>query len=148
MSDKAVSAAIEGWYTLDADNPELIGSRCNDCGTYYFPKQSTYCKNPACDSTEFTEVPLSRRGKLWSYTNACYEPPEPFMAPDPFEPYAIAAVELDKEKMIVLGQIVEGIGVDDVTVGDEMELVLDTLYETDEETKLVWKWKPVAGGAQ
>ena len=147
MSDKPQVPAIEGWYTMNADAPHLIGSRCNACGTYFFPKQDLYCKNPACDGTEFEEVELSRTGTVWSYTNACYQPPEPFVAPDPFEPYALAAVQLEKEQMTVLGQVVEGVGVEDLKVGMAMELVLETLHEDEEDTKLTWKWKPVAEGA-
>ena len=144
MSNKPQAPAVEGWYTMDSEQPHLLGSCCKDCGTYYFPKQSNYCKNPNCDSTEFEEVELSRTGKIWSYTNNCYQPPEPYMSADPFKPYAIAAVELDKEKMIVLGQVVTGVTVDDLKVGDEVEMVLETLFEDDESDKVVWKWKPLA----
>lgn len=142
MSSKPVQPAIEGWFTL-SDTPQLIGSQCCGCGTYFFPKQDHYCKNPDCDSTDFQEALLSPRGRIWSYTNACYKPPAPFVAEDPFEPYAIAAVELEKERMTVLGQVVKGVGVEDLKVGMEMELVLETLHETDEDTKVTWKWRPV-----
>ena len=64
-------------------------------------------------------------------------------AADPFEPYTIVAVELAAEQMVVLGQLVPGVGVDDLHVGTEVELVLDTLYEDDEHEYLVWKWRPV-----
>jgi uncharacterized OB-fold protein len=144
MSKKPQAPAVEGWYTMDPEQPHLLGSCCKDCGTYYFPKQSNYCKNPNCDSTEFEEVELSRTGKVWSYTNNCYQPPEPYISADPFKPYAIAAVELAKEKMIVLGQVVTGVTVDDLKVGDEVEMVLETLFEDDESDKVVWKWKPLA----
>lgn len=147
MSEKPQVPAIEGWYTMNADAPHLIGSRCSDCGTYFFPKQDHYCKNPACDSSDFEEVELSRTGTIWSYTNACYQPPEPFVAADPFKPYAIAAVELEKEQMTILGQVVEGTSVDDLKVGMTMELVLETLHEDEEDTKVTWKWRPVAAGA-
>lgn len=147
MSEKPRVPAIEGWYTMNADAPHLIGSRCSDCGTYFFPKQDHYCKNPACDSSDFEEVELSRTGTIWSYTNACYQPPEPFVAADPFKPYAIAAVELEKEQMTILGQVVEGTSVDDLKVGMTMELVLETLHEDEEDTKVTWKWRPVAAGA-
>jgi hypothetical protein len=33
-------------------------------------------------------------------------------------------------------------------VGDEVELVLDTLYEDDEHEYVVWKWRPVAGAGE
>ncbi|TXS92125.1 Zn-ribbon domain-containing OB-fold protein [Parahaliea maris] len=143
MSDKPRAAAIEGWHTL-GDKPHLIGTRCCGCGTYFFPKQSHYCKNPDCDSTEFEEVELSRTGTVWSYTNACYKPPAPFVAAEPFEPYTIAAVQLKKEQMTVLGQVVEGVTPEDLKVGMAMELVLETLHETEDDIKVTWKWKPVA----
>ena len=77
-------------------------------------------------------MPLSRRGRLWSYTNNCYAPPPPFVAADPFEPYAVAAVELEKERMVVLGQVEAGVGVEQLEVGMEMELALGTLFEDAE----------------
>ena len=144
MSAKPLAPAIDGWHTMVMDNPHLIGTRCCDCGTYFFPKQDTYCKNPACDSTEFEEVELSNTGTLWSYTNASYQPPEPFVAPDPFEPYAIAAVQLEAEQMVVLGQVVTGTGCEDLKVGMPMQLVLEVLHEDEEDTKVTWKWKPQA----
>lgn len=147
MSEQPGPAAIEGWYSLDADRPHLIGSRCTACDTYFFPRQETYCRNPACEGSEFDEVPLSREGTLWSYTNACYQPPQPYVAADPFEPFAIAAVQLEKEQMVILGQVVTGISVEDLQVGMPMELALETLHESDEGAKVIWKWQP-AGAAQ
>ncbi len=143
QSSSAVPA-IEGWFRMEADGPHLLGTRCVACGTYFFPKESSYCRNPSCSGTDLEEVPLSRRGVLWSYTNNCYPPPAPYVAPDPFAPYAVAAVELDKEKMVVLGQVVPEVGVDELEVGMEMELVLDTLYADEEREYLIWKWRPAA----
>ncbi len=140
----AKSPAIEGWYTLDENTPHLLGSRCNKCGTFFFPKQAGYCRNPNCDSTEFSEVKLSRTGTLWSYTNACYQPPAPFVAPDPFEPFTIAAVHLEAEQMVILGQVVAPITVEELEIGMPMELVLDTLHSDEDGDKLIWKWKPEA----
>ena len=129
---------------MDADQPKLLGSQCTSCGTYYFPKISHFCKNPACDGEVFEEVPLSRTGKVWSFTNAAYQPPEPYIAPDPFVPFTIAAVELEKEKMIILGQVIQGVEVSELKAGMEMELVLETLYEDEESEKVTWKWQPTA----
>ena len=47
-------------------------------------------------------------------------------------------MELDREKMIVLGQVVAGTGVEQLKAGMAMELVLETLSDG----KLTWKWKP------
>jgi len=135
--------AVEGWFTLDAARPALLGTRCKACGTIFFPREESFCRNPACSSTEFEELELSRRGRLWSYTNNAYPPPAPYVSPsDPYEPFAIAAVELEREKMVVLGQVVAGVSVEDLEVGMEMELVLDRLSEDESHEYVVWKWRP------
>jgi uncharacterized OB-fold protein len=140
---KSQVPAVEGWFTLDVEKPHLLGSQCKSCRSYFFPKESMYCRNPRCAGTEFAEVPLSRTGKLWSFTNNCYQPPAPYISPDPFVPFAIAAVELEKEKMVVLGQVVSSADCSTMKAGMEMELVLETLYEDNESEYLVWKWRPL-----
>jgi uncharacterized OB-fold protein len=135
--------AVEGWFIADGE-AALLGSQCKSCGSYFFPRESFFCRNPSCKGSEFDEVALSRRGRLWSYTDNRYPPPRPYVAAEPFVPYIVAAVELDREKMVVLGQVVPGTEIESLKVGMEMELVLDQLYEDDENEYLVWKWKPVA----
>ena len=68
------------------------------------------------------------------------------MADEPFVPYAIAAVELEKEQMIILGQVVKGVDVDQMKVGQTATLVLETLHEDDDAIKVTWKWQPIAQG--
>ena len=126
--------AIEGWFTTGPD-PTLTGERCTTCATVYFPPTiaaAGYCRHPACQGEEFERVPLSRRGRVWSYTDAQY----------PFEPFAIAAVELP-EGIVVLGQVARGYGVDDLRVGAEAELVVEPEAVGD---ALVWKWLPLGSG--
>jgi uncharacterized OB-fold protein len=142
---KTKTPAIEGWFTLDAASPALLGTRCGGCGTYFFPRESVVCRNPRCFSTELEEVELSRHGRVWSFTNNCYPPPAPYVSPDPFEPYAIAAVELEMEKMVVLGQMADDIPVERLEAGLEVELVLDVLYEDADNEYLIWKWRPTDG---
>jgi len=135
--------AIEGYFTLDEDAPRLIGTRCESSGTYFFPPEHTASRAPGHDGP-LVEVELSRTGKVWSYTSASYQPPEPFITPtEEFEPFTIAAVHLEAEQITVLGQCVSGVTPDDLQVGDEMELVLDVLYSDDEADHLIWKWKPI-----
>jgi uncharacterized OB-fold protein len=62
---------------------------------------------------------------------------------DPFEPYGVAAVELATEQMIVLGQIARGTDVAALRVGQEMELVVEPLYESEDALHTVWKWRPI-----
>ena len=133
--------AVEGWFTLDEAAPQLLGTRCKACGTYFFPKETSFCRNPKCAGSEFEEVPLSTRGKLWSFTDNRYQPPLPYRAGDPFVPYTVAAVELEHEKMVVLGQVAGGVGCDQLHAGQAMELVLGTLYEDDANEYVVWKWR-------
>ena len=141
---KTSAPAIEGWFTETAAGAVLLGTRCTACGTYFFPKETNFCRNPACSSSELEEVQLSRRGRLWSYTDNRYAPPAPYVAADPFVPYAIAAVELEREKMVVLGQVAAGVGVDALRSGMEMELVIEPLHEQGDAVTTIWKWRPAA----
>ena len=134
--------AIDGWFTMDLASPELLGTRCTECGTIFFPRASGFCRNPRCRGREFEEIPLSRRGTVWSYTDARWQPPPPYISADPFEPFAIAAVSLAREKMVVLGQVAAGYGVNDLEIGSEVELVLETLSVVDGVDQLIWRWKP------
>lgn len=122
--------AVEGWFTVD-DEPRLIGSRCRECGTYHFPKETSFCRNSACASTELEELALSSRGTLWSWTVNYYPPPPPSVAQPP---YGVAAVELAEEKMVVLGQIAGT--TDGLQIGDAMRLVVEPL----DDEQVVWKW--------
>lgn len=143
MSETA-TPAIEGWFTTDP--PALTGSRCASCATVFFPPvpvEGAFCRNPGCDGEDFETTALSRRGTVWSYTDAQYQPPPPYRPPgDPFEPFALAAVELP-EGLVVLGQVALGYGVADLRVGAEAELVVETLYADDSGERTIWRWKPV-----
>ena len=135
--------AIDGWFeTDDTGRPHLIGAECVRCGTYVFPPRENNCPNPACDSDTLERVPLSRRGKIWSYTENRYPPPAPYPPSDPFEPFAIAAVELADEGLIVLGKVVEGTLAADLKVGLEMELATMPLFTDDDGVqRIVYAWK-------
>ena len=140
--------AIDGWFTLD-DEPRLLGTRCSESGTFFFPPETTMSRAPGHSGSTLEPVELSRTGTLWSYTNAGYQPPDPYIpVTDPYQPFFIAAVELAAEKMVVLGQCVAGVTQDDLTVGAEMELVLDTLYIEDDNEYVMWKWQPVGWGSR
>ena len=141
-------AAIDGWFaTDDAGKSHLIGSKCPQCATYVFPPRENNCPNPACESDTLEAVALSTRGTLWSYTENRYPPPAPYPAADPFEPFAIAAVELAAEGIIVLGKVVEGTLAADLKVGMQMELATMTLF-TDAEgvERLVHAWRIADAG--
>ncbi|ORB86964.1 benzoylsuccinyl-CoA thiolase [Mycobacterium kansasii] len=135
--------AVDGWFaTDDTGNPHLIGSKCPQCGTYVFPPRPNNCPNPGCESDTLEAVALSHRGKLWSYTENRYAPPPPYPSPDPFEPFAVAAVELADEGLIVLGKVVEGTLAADLRVGMEMELTTMPLFTDDDGIeRIVYAWR-------
>lgn len=147
---KVPALGAEGWFST-GDDPALLGRRCTACGTYAFPKVDHGCPNPGCIGTEFDEVELSRRGTIWSYTDAQYRPPAPYVVPGgaeaEHEPFCIAAVHLEAEGLTVMGQVVAGVGVDDLRVGQPAEVVVDVLFSDDEHDHLVWKWRPITDGA-
>jgi uncharacterized OB-fold protein len=136
--------AVEGWFTT-TDEPRLLGTRCTTCSTVFFPRAAGFCRNPACRGREFDEVELSRTGTVWSYTDAQYQPPPPYIpAAAEHVPFALAAVELAAEQLVVLGQVADGFGVDDLSVGSTVELVVEPLYELDGVPHLIYRWKPVS----
>jgi len=140
---KQTVPAIEGWFTSGAE-PRLIGSRCTGCATYLFPPRSGFCPNPHCSAEAFEDVELSHEGTIWSFTDAQYQPPAPYISStDPYEPFAIVAVELEKEGIVVLGQVARGLGVNDLEVGMRVKLEIGTLYEDDEAVHEMWAWRPV-----
>ncbi|MBO3748953.1 OB-fold domain-containing protein [Streptosporangiaceae bacterium NEAU-GS5] len=123
------------WFTVEDDLTYLVGSRCADCGAYFFPPVAGGCRNPRCDGQDLQETRLSRRGTVWSYTNACYPPPAPFVAAEPYVPVTLAAVALAEEGLVVLGQV-KDLTVDDLEVGMELELTSGPLADGP----LVWMW--------
>lgn len=141
-------AAIDGWFTTptDGSDPKLIGARCASCGTYVFPPRAGACPNPRCENDELDATELSSRGTVWSFTENHYPPPPPYVAADPFVPYALVAVEMSAEGIVVLGQAAAGIGAADLRVGMPMKLDLGVLRSDGEHDYLVYTWAPDAAG--
>jgi len=135
---------VAGWFTGDGENFRLLGTRCSTCASVFFPREDAHCRNPACAGGVLEEIPLSRRGRVWSYTDSRYRPPSPYVTnPElPWEPYALVAVELESERIVVLGQAAPGITVADLTVGGEMEIVPGVLHEDAETIWTTWYWRP------
>lgn len=139
---KPAVPAIEGWFSTGED-ARLLGLVDPATGTYFFPRATAVSRPPQADRSELEEVELSSAGTLWSFTTNHYQPPDPYVSPDPFEPYTVAAVELQDEQMVVLGQVASGVDPASLTVGMDMALVVEPLFEDDEAVHLVWKWRPV-----
>ncbi|MFD3547776.1 Zn-ribbon domain-containing OB-fold protein [Streptomyces sp. NPDC058655] len=149
---------VSGWFTgEEAAAPNgrpgafrLLGTRCSACTAVFFPREDVHCRNPHCPGGgELAEVPLSPRGRVWSYTDGRYRPPAPYVCDpaEPWVPYTLVAVELEAERMVVLGQAAPGIGVADLEVGMEVEVVGGVLNETPDTTWTTWHFKPVGGAS-
>ena len=132
---------VEGWFEERDGLLYLLGQHCSMCGSYFFPPTRFCCGNPDCTSDNLAAVTLSRNGKLWSYTTNHYPAPAPYIAAEPFKPYIVAAVELAKECMIVLGPMVPGSDESQLSRGTEVSLAAVILSETDETRRIGWGWQ-------
>ncbi|MFD3500836.1 Zn-ribbon domain-containing OB-fold protein [Streptomyces sp. NPDC058676] len=135
---------VEGWFAGDGDDFRLLGTRCGACSSVFFPREENHCRNPGCPGGDLEAVPLSRRGRIWSYTDSRYRPPSPYVTdPElPWEPCTLIAVELEAERMVVLGQAAPGVTVAELTVGMEVEAVPGVLHEDAQTVWTTWQWRP------
>ncbi len=131
----------ENLFDMSEGKPSLIVTHCTSCGDYFFPKTFT-CHNPNCTGKNVEDTHLSRRGKVENFSVMNYPPPPPFVAKEPYEPIVCAAVEFP-EGITIIGMM-EDVTADEVTVGQEVEVTVGTLYtkKTGEDV-IAWKFKAV-----
>lgn len=129
------------------DNPRLIASSCNGCGTTTFPTQTT-C--PRCTGSDMREVKLATRGRLWTWTIQGFEPKPPYLGPTPFEPYGVGYVELAADEegaspVLVESRLSESTP-QRLAIGAEMELEIVPFRRDDDGTDVVtFSFRPLAG---
>jgi uncharacterized OB-fold protein len=90
----AAEPVAAGLFTWPAEEPQLIGSRCRECGVISFPAQPS-C--PACTSVAVGGHLLGRTGTLYTWTVQGFRPKPPYAGPEEFEPYGVGYVELPGE---------------------------------------------------
>jgi len=133
----------EGLFTQSATEPRLLGSRCRECGEVAFPVQRT-C--PACTGEETEEIPLGRRGRLWTWTIQRFPPPSPPFAGDPeaFEPFGVGYVELP-EGLRVEGRLTVN-EPERLEIGMEMEVTLVPFgRDAEGNERMTFAFRPVPG---
>ncbi len=92
-----------------AKRHELQIQRCNACGIYiFYPREA--CSE--CLAADLIWIPVSGRGRLYSYTIA-QAPTHPAFADD--VPYVIAIIELEEGPHITTNLV--GCPIEDVTIG-------------------------------
>jgi uncharacterized OB-fold protein len=125
----------EGLFTL-GDEPQLIGSRCPECGTATFPAQDS-C--PGCPSEKMEEILFPRRGTLWSFTTQEFRPKDPYIGPEPkdadWQPYAVGYLDLG-DVVKVEARLTES-DWHKLKIGEEMELVLIPFGTDDDGNEVV-----------
>ena len=117
------------------DGPEgtaLLANRCGSCGKIYFPKLE-FCAE--CFGVHLTDIPLSRRGRLYTYTithmpSAHFEPP-----------FANGFVDTDEGARVYAPLVIR----EDkpFKVGMEMEMVVETLWQEGEKEMVGFRFRPV-----
>jgi uncharacterized protein len=117
----------------DEVQPRLIGGKLPS-GDIVFPM-------PTGDAAEGVEpYPLSRTGKLWSWTSQGFRPKSPYEGPGEgphdFKPFLLGYVELPGE-VIVESYIVDA-QLDDLSLGMPMEFVI-TPFDA---TRATFAFKP------
>jgi len=115
----------------------LIGVKCKNCGTVYFPSR-VLC--PKCRrKTQMEEIKLSGKGKVYTYS-VVHTPPKEF---EKIAPYIIAIVELE-EGPKVTAQIVD-CDKDKIYIGMQVEAVFRRIKEDGEDGIISYgyKFRPV-----
>lgn len=117
------------------EKPYLFGSRCKICAQISFPPRAVCSK---CFSEEMDKIPLSTKGKLYSYTIVGYAPP------GLTAPYAIGYVDLPEGVRIF--SILADWKNEGLTVGMDLELVLQKFRDDSEGNEvLTYKFRPAQG---
>ncbi|MBI2832271.1 MAG: OB-fold domain-containing protein [Chloroflexi bacterium] len=130
----------EGFFTMPLsplENVRLNGSKCRKCGEVFLGK-AIGCEN--CGSADMEELPLSKRGKLYTYTVIEHRPPGDYKGPDPFVPFGEGFVELP-EGLRIVAPLTES---KNLKIGMDLELVVHKLFEDANGNEVIaYKFKPV-----
>ena len=138
--ENATPIAPDMWRSND-NEIQLIGSTCESCGEVYFPKKEiAICSH--CQSEKIRETALSRVGCVVSYT-VVYQPPAGGFYKGPV-PFTCVIVELP-EGVHVQGHFIDP-KPDKIEIGLPVKVVLDLLYEEEENQIVTFKFAPVKEG--
>lgn len=144
-SDQKPIFIAEGLVVLPSsfsEKPYLIGAKCRSCGETFFPSRLC-CRR--CSSEDMEKIPLSRIGKLFSFTTVRVKPPH-FIGE---VPYLMGVVELPEGERIKT--LLIGCDQNALEIGMEMELVIESVgrlkapigkIEAGTEV-LGWKFRPL-----
>jgi len=137
-STEPIAAGLFAW---PSPEPRLIGGRCRSCGAVAFPRPPSCSR---CTADAIDEHLLSRTGTLWSWTVQRFEPKEPFIGPEPFEPYGVGYLDLAGE--VLVESRLTTADPAELEIGQPMELVVVPFTTRDDGTTVVtFAFRPTTG---
>lgn len=118
-----------GPFWAAARERRLVVQRCDDCGALRFPPHP-YCGH--CRSPAMSWVPVSGRGRIWSYV-VIHSPVLP--AYEPFVPYPVVAIELEEDPSLrMLGNLltdenapIDSVDLAQISIGLPVEVIFQTV---------------------
>ena len=132
------------WRTIP-QRYRMVGLKCKSCSKVNFPPKGV-CKYCSA-SSEFTEVRLSGRGKVHTFTliGAGGAPPEFAEQEKAGGVYPVTIVELE-EGPKVIGQMAD-VNPQDVKIGMPVRAEMRRIYEEEGVVRYGFKFVPLEGGA-
>ena len=107
--------------TSPGEKSQLLASECPSCGEVLFPKRKL-CTN--CQETRLKEIPLSLRGKIYSFSVVMQHPGKYYEGP---VPYAFGWVEFPE--MVRVQGLFSCDDFDHLKIGMTVEVVVEKLTE-------------------
>ena len=134
--------ALAEVFTWPSETPQLIGSRCDDCGA---------ARCPRCGTPSMSELLLPRRGTLVAWTTQGFPPLLPYAGDETgarFEPFGVGLVQLD-DVVRVEARLTENDPAE-LRFGMDVELAVVPYYvDADGDEIMTFAFAPVAdGGAE
>ena len=132
---------LEGAWTAPSssrEKPQLIGSECPHCGEIYFPKKAkNLCVH--CQREGLKDKKLSRHGQINTFSVIMQQPGGNYYHGP--VPYAIGIVELPEG--VYIETPLKADRLEDLSVGMEVELVIEKIWEDQTGTELIgFKFQP------
>ena len=140
MKDTAITAVVAEALALDEAAPALLGTRCGDCGSLYYPRVVS-CRNPECDDKHVLLARITGRGTLYSFTIQRYRPPALF-ALEPWQPYALGLVDVE-DGLRIMGIVDAPTG--DIRIGMPLRLSTLVLNDKAEDAVVTYSFVPDDG---
>ncbi len=138
--------ADTGPFWAAARERRLVVQRCDGCGALRFPPHP-YCS--CCRSPAMHWVPVSGRGRIWSYV-VVHSPVLP--AYEPFVPYPVVAIELEEDPSLhMLGNLltdenapINSVDPAQISIGLPVEVIFQTV--APDVVLPQWRIVPAQGG--